>query len=389
MRGMIKLRGTVTFSIIGAFYEEFLNDLLSQKIRLDNIHSKDGIIYATSPVNKYLCIARASKKYGIRTRVIERKGLYFKVNRFTKRPGLIIGVLISAVIVNILRLYVWNIVIHNTNELTDDYVLELLDGYGITAGTLAEETNTLETERLIMLNNDRINWINIEINGSRADVYLSENTHTPNNELDLMTPCNIVAAKTGVIVDSDITSGKMLYETGSGVAEGSVIVSGAVSSESSTILVHSDGHIIAEFYEDPVFEMNYTSTEKIPTGETFTHKQLMLLGIVLPLDSNNSDISNTICTEQTEQCSLWGFELPIRIKTDTYTRYAETNVTRTEDDVRRQLENKLEMYQFNFMSNYEILSAEKDYEVTETGAVLKAHIKLRGDIGVKQPIYEH
>lgn len=383
------MSGTVTFSIIGAYCEEFLSDLISRRIKLNNIRSESGIIYAETGVGKYPKIARISKKYGVRTRVTERHGLYFRIRNFTKRPGLIVGLLVSALIVNILRMYVWNIVIHNNNELTNDYILGVLESYGITAGVPSEDTNTLETERMIMLKNDRINWINIEINGSRADVYISENNREPGTEIDFMTPCNIIAAKTGIITDTDVSSGKLLYEPGSGVAEGSVVVSGAVSSEDSTILVHSEGKIIAEFSEDVKFGLDYTTTEKVPTDETFEHRQLMLLGMVFPLDSNDSDTANTVCREQTEQCSLWGIELPIKIKTETYTRYTDKQVTRTEDDVRKQLESRLEMYEFNFLDRYDILDTEKNYEITDSGAVLSAHIKLRGDIAVKQPIYEH
>lgn len=386
---MNRLGGSVTFSIIGAYCEEFLSELLANRIRLKNINSKDGIIYAQTDIGKYPKIARAARKFGARTRVTERRGAYFRIRNFSRRPGLIAGILLSAVIVNILRLYLWNIVIHNNNELTDDYILEMLDGYGITAGTLANEANTLETERLIMLTNDKINWINIEINGSRADVYLSESDLTRNKDIDFMTPCNIVAAKTGVIVGTDVSSGKCLYEEGSGVAAGSVIVSGAVTSGDSTILVHSEGQIIAEFTEDVEFEMNYVTAEKVPTGESFVHRQLMILGMVFPLDSDDRDTTDTICSEYTEQCRLWGIELPVKIKTETYTGYNEIQVTRTEDDVRRQLESRLEMYKFNFLNGYEILDTQTSYEINDTGAILSAHIKLRGDIGIKQPIYEH
>jgi len=384
---MNSLGGTITFSIIGAYCEEFINDLINNKINLKNINSRNGIIYADTGTSQYPYIARKSKKYGVRTRVTKRHGIYFKIRGFSKRPGLIIGIIASAVLVNVLRLYIWNIVIHNNNGLTDDYILGVLENYGITAGTLANDSNTLETERRIMLTDDNINWINIEINGSRADVYLSENS--VNEKIDFMTPCNLIASHTGVIVDSEVASGNMLYEIGSGVAEGSVIVSGTVSSGDSTILVHSEAKVIAEFYDDAVFSMDYKTVENIPTGETFTHRQIMLLGMVFPMDSNNSNISDTICTEQTEQCTLWGVELPIKIKTETYTKYIGQEITRKEDDVRRILDSRLELYKLNFLNKYEILDIEKIYDFSENGGTLKAHIKLRGDITVTQPIYEH
>ena len=79
----------------------------------------------------------------------------------------------------------------------------------------------------------------------------------------------------------------------------------------------------------------------------------------------------------------------MRIKTETYRKYKEITVTRTSDDVRKQLEQRLELYINNFLREYELIDIAKTYEETETGLALNAVIKLRGNIGVKKPIYEH
>lgn len=383
-----KLGGTVTVRIIGAYCEEYINFLISNRVRLSGVRNEKGIIYADMDIYSYPFAARSAHKYGVRTRVKERHGVYFGIRKLGKRPGLVIGTFISVMTVLFLRLFVWNIEIHGNHELTNDHILNILEGYGITAGVVANDTNTLEVERNIMLTSDKIKWINIEINGSKADVYVSEIGDTSQDEIDLMTPCNIVASRTGVIVDSDISSGSMLYENGSGVAEGSVIVSGTVSSGTSTILVHSDGSVIADFYDEAVFSMDFTTTEKVPTGESFTQKQIMILGMVFPL-GREEDTSDTICTESTEQCKIFGIDIPVKIKTDTYTRYNDVTVTRKTEDVRRILDQQFEMYKFSFLKQYELLDAEKTYDVSDTGVSLKVRMKLRGDIGVKQPIYTH
>ncbi len=382
------LFGTVTFSMIGAYCEKYIGELFSRKIKLKNIRSEKGILYADIGVHDYPAAARLSGKYGVRTRVLTRRGAYFRIRKLGSRPGLIAGILISAAVVMILRLFVWNIQIHGNNELSDEYILGLLEEQGITAGVLANNTNTLEAERRIMMKTDRIKWINIEINGSRADVYLNEASESSDNDIDFMTPCNIVAAHTGVIVDSDISSGNMLYENGSGVAEGSVIVSGTVSSGTSTVLVHADGSVIAEFYDEPQFSMDFTTVEKVLSGESFTRRQIMILGMVFPLDGGEN-VSDAICSPETVQLSVAGIEIPVKIRTETYTRYEEVTVTRKTEDVRRILEQQLELYTDNFLKKYEILDTEKNYNISDTGIVLKARIKLRGDIAVKQPIYTH
>jgi Putative stage IV sporulation protein YqfD. len=381
--------GKVTFSLIGAYCEELINELSEKRIALDNIGNTDGIIYADTSASNYPYIARLSRKYGVRSRVVSKKGAYFRLLRLRKRPGLIAGIFVSSVMVLTLRLFVWHIEIHGNETLTNEYMLGLLEQNGFTAGVLANDTDALNAERRIMLSSDLIRWINIEVNGSRADVYMNENTASVKPEVDQKTPCNIVAERDGVIVDTNVTSGKLMYEKGSGVAKGCVIVSGTVSSGDSLILVHSDAEIIAEFTEEKEFGMAYTTVEKVMSDKVSEHRQLMLFGIVIPLDGGVSDTSNTICTQTTEQCRLFGFDIPAKIRTDTYRGYSEITVTRTSDDVRRALERELEMYIHNFLNKYEVIKVEKSFEETADGLSLKAVIHLKGNIAVKKPIYEH
>ena len=144
-----------------------------------------------------------------------------------------------------------------------------------------------------------------------------------------------------------------------------------------------------DFTDKIDFEMDYTTTEKLPSDDSFIHRQLMILGIVIPLDGNNRNTENTICTESTSDLSIGGLTLPVKIRTEQYNRYSETRITRKADDIRRILENRLEMYIYNFCKDYEVLDVQKVFEETGTGLRLKAAISLRGDIGVKKPIYEH
>lgn len=379
----------VTLSAVGAYCEEFINELFDNGIHAANIRNKNNVIYMDVSANNYLYIARLSRKYGVRVRIYEKKGKGSLLSILRKRPGLVVGIPLSVFMVLMLRLYVWDIRIHGNDSLTDDYMLKLLEQYGFTAGVLANDTDALNAERNIMLDSDRIRWINIEVNGSRADVYMKENNADSLPDVDAKTPCNIVASRSGVIVDTNVTSGKLMYEKGSGVAEGSVIVSGTVSSGDSLILVHSDAEIIADFTEECEFSMNYTTTEKVPSDEYFTHRQLMLLGMVIPLDGNDSDTFDTFCTEYTEQISLFGIELPVRVRTENYRKYTEKQITRKNDDVRRALEQQLELYKHNFLKEYEVLDVSKAYSETNDGLTLSAVISLRGNIAVKKPIYEH
>ncbi len=381
--------GKVRFGMIGAYCERFIDEMIASKIRIEGISNENGVIYAEVSVRNYPKIARLSRKYGVQVRIKEKKGAYFRFSGLRKRPGLIVGTFAAVFIVLLLRLFIWHIEIHGNEELTDSYMLGLLEQYGFTSGAFANGTDALTAERNILMGSDRINWINIEVNGSRADVYISEEKSGTKDDVDFKTPCNIVAGRSGILVDADVSSGKLMYEKGSGFAEGSVIVSGTVSSGNTMIIVHSDAKITADFFEDVEFSMNYTTVEKVPTGSSSERKQLMLFGMVILLPSAGVSTENTVCTEQTEECTLFGIKLPLKIKTETYTAYREEPVTRKQEDIIRLLNSRLELYKYNFLRDYEILDTVTYLDETDEGLTLRARIKLRGDIGVKKPIYEH
>ena len=111
--------------------------------------------------------------------------------------------------------------------------------------------------------------------------------------------------------------------------------------------------------------------------------------MVIPLDGNDSDTSDTVCDEYTEQIKLFGFDLPLKVRTENYRRYREISVTRKDEDIRRILEQQLEQYINNFLKEYEVRDIEKTFKETENGLSLDAVISLRGNIAVKNPIYEH
>ena len=67
--------GNVLFSAFGAYCEEYINDLFSRKILIKNIRNENNIFYAETAAKYYPRIARLSRKYGVRTSVVRRKGL--------------------------------------------------------------------------------------------------------------------------------------------------------------------------------------------------------------------------------------------------------------------------------------------------------------------------
>ena len=381
------LGGKITVSIIGAYCERYINGLFDERIPLSDIRNEKGVIYAQARRKDYLKIAKLSRKYGARVRVVRKKGLFFRILKYRKRVGLILGTALAALMILILRQFVWHIDIHDNYILTDDYILRELEENGLTAGTLSSKADVTGIERRLMRNDDNIQWINIEINGSRADVYINESGEEAAEEIAVNVPCNVIAGRDGVIVESEVYSGNLLYENGSGVIKGGIIVSGVVSSgNGGLILAHADAKIIAEYTDKASFSMDRLSLEKVPGSEVYEHDQLMLLGFVFPLDSPPADTSDMICTEYTQGFTFCGIELPFKIRHEKYIKQKSVTVEYKTEDIYASLDKQLELYIENMFGDQELIDVKKSYESYDGGIRLDAEIKLRGNIAKQQVI---
>lgn len=389
MKRLFSLTGSVTFSIIGGFAEEFVSEVIANGIDIGNIHNDNNIIYADVRRIDYLKISGIAKKHRVRIRVQKRHGIYFKVSKARKRTGILMGVLIASLVLLATQQFIWKIEIHGADKLSENLILETISENGIKLGALLSGIDSNEAEIRLKSTLKNISWVNIEINGSRADVYVRETDSIKKSEISLKTPCNVVAGRTGVIVETEVYSGTLIYPKGSGVSKGNVIVSGIVNDGADNIIMaHANAKIIAEFTETVEVRQDYTTVEKEKNGISETEKELMLFGFVFPITDTVSVTENKVCTEQIENCTLFGFNLPWKIKINTYTSYDDISVTRTAEDAMRLAEQKIEIYCNNFFSEYEVLDIIKTIKNDETGITIIADVKLKGNIAVQQEIKE-
>ena len=387
MKRNFSLCKEVTFTAIGAYIEDFITELVKSGVKSREINNSDGVLYIRIKRRDYRKAAEISQKHGVRIRVYKRHGFVFKLNKKKKYYGITVGVVIASFLTVFLQNFVWKINIHSINDYSDTLILNTLAENGISLGSYVGNIDANSTELQSKLEINGISWLKIEVNGSRVDVYLNEEKNVEFPKISRKTPCNVIAGKTGVIIDTEVYSGTLLYEKGSGVAEGKVIVSGVVNDGADNlIMTHANAKIIADFSETVEFRQDYKTIEKTINKTYIKEKELMLLGFVIPITEKAEKNNNQICEETIDNCYFLGYELPWKIKTNFYKEYDEIEVIRTNEDVNRILEQKLELYCKNFLSEFEILDISEKYEYDDKGITLTASIKLRGNIAVQQEI---
>lgn len=379
--------GYVKFSLIGTDCEEFLSYSLNGGIRIYDIENDEGVIYAKISPSQYFLLSKMRRGFHIRMRITEKRGLWFRAYRYRNRYGIITGALAYGLILLLCSGIVWDITIAGNERISDESVLEFLAENGIYPGASRKDINTTVTELSALLSFEDLAWISIESEGSRVNVKLNERIANAENGLSMSTPCNIVASHGGIIIDAEVYRGTLLYEIGSGVAEGDIIVSGIVNDGAGNISVnHADAKIIAEYEEEISFYQQFNTVEKVKTNEKYHSEYYKLFGFTFP-QAVQQYSDGYIYTSNSYEVKFLGIKMPWTRVVVEGTKTEDVEVTRTVNDVKRLLEHELEMYEMNFLKNVEIVDREIEYERDENGIKLVCSFTLRSNIASQSEIF--
>lgn len=381
--------GYVRFNGLGGFPEKLISNIIKDNISIWQLTQGKASISGNVAVSDYSKVSRMGKKYGVRIRVAEKHGFFFKINPYRKRWGLVVGSVCCVGIIAILSSFIWDVEVSGNEKLSSVQICNVLEQIGISQGVqrLSFNTNACEIKAKLLL--DDIAWISIEREGSRVYAKINERVKVDEPDIPIDVPCNIVADFDGQLITAEVYKGTLNVQKGSGVYKGQLLVSGAVADGGGNMLyLHADGNFIAECVEEQEFYMPFTKTELIPNGETTQLNYALIFGYTIPLFFSEPDVdyNNITYKEETKNTTLFNFTTPLKFRTGYYTEYTKQEVTRTNSDLITILEQQKQDYEENFLADAEIVKAEKEFIPEKDGIRLKITYTLRKQIGKKQEI---
>ncbi len=377
----------VKFRLIGANCEEFLSEAFNRGIKIYDSVNEKGVYYAKTTPYNYVALSKLKRSFYIQMKVVEKHGICFKLNKYKYRYGVLFGIAAFSLIVFLCSSIVWDIKITGNKKIPSDSVLSFLAENGIYPGASRKSVNTTLTELKAILNYKDLAWISIEQEGSRVNVKITERIDDLYSGLPVSIPCNLVAERDGKLIYAEIYEGKMMYELGSGVKAGDVVVSGFVSdSEGNQTVHHANGKVIAEFEQEVSFYQSFTSTEKIKTKDIYYKDYIKLFGFTFP--NSKSDYKDGYSyTSESYAVSFLGIKMPWNKIRITGTRTENIEVTRSVNDVKRLLEQELNNYEQNFLNNYVITKRDINYERDDNGIKIICKYVLQGNILSQKEIF--
>lgn len=276
------VRGTVTFEVRGDFAERFLNLLGRNGIPVFYTQWSDGGFVAQTTVKSYFRIRPYVRRTHVRVRVVKRQGLPFLMRRYSKRMGLIVGIALFILCINLSGGFVWEIQLNGNHLVPDDDILQTLEEGGLVRGSWKKSLNVNDLAMRLREAYPQIIWSAVNLVGSVAEVEISEQAEVEQPEST--DPCNVVASRAGQIVRMEVYDGQAVLQKGDAVQKGQLVVSGVVkSTKGITILRHASAQVLVEYSEQKTVTVPLTQTLKVPDSGMVNLRYLNLGKLRIPL----------------------------------------------------------------------------------------------------------
>ena len=270
-------RGTVKFRVSGAQPERILNFCAVRGIEFWSASPcTDLSVTFTAFSSDRAAIMAQSGKNGLEIELISEKGGR-KLARSAKRRAVFIILTLSCVtLAAVSSLFLWNIEIEGNNKLSDAQILRVLSECGVDYGTFWPSLSSDEVRSYVVSEMPEIAWLSLNVRSSKAQIVVHERVDKP-EIVNEKAPCDIVAAKSGVIKRMSVLEGESAAVEGSAVAQGDVLVRGLMSSETGDErYVHSMAQVIADTWYEISAQTPFIEERKTEKGHTDTAFSLII-----------------------------------------------------------------------------------------------------------------
>ena len=162
-----------------------------------------GCLCFTLPLPECAALERIFASRGIEFTITRERGLRFLLRRYSKRPGILVGLLIFFVMIGAGRQFIWTLDVAGNENVSANEILSELESLGCRVGTYIPGIDFDRLHSDFLLADRRFAWIAVNLRGTHATVEVRESL-TPPPVPDEDTPYNLVADEEGFIESVDI-----------------------------------------------------------------------------------------------------------------------------------------------------------------------------------------
>ena len=379
-------KGTVDFYAEGADAESFYTFCSKNGIEIISPQKNGYGFFAKTEAKNYKKLKKPAKKYGIKLKLIKKQGFCFFVKNNRIKIGFVFGFVFTFMFTVLMNLFVWEInVIGNQNTPTEN-IIKSAEEMGLFTGTFSKNHFVQDIEWYIFRENPGLASVEINIQGSVANILINERKTETEMVPDDDVPINLVASKYGVIEKMNVYDGKEVVKPGDAVLKGDLLVSAVYEdSHNKLTLKHARADIIAK--------TDYNIKVEFPLKKTIIEKdkikkktyKIRFLGKDF-LIGNSKNCEDFPFEKKSKQLYFFGIKLPISIIKTTYFNLKENTITYSFEDGKTEAYSILSKKEKTEMKEMEILSRKTTEIIKNEKYMIEADYIVLMNIAKEQPI---
>ncbi|MGI6669429.1 MAG: sporulation protein YqfD [Acetivibrionales bacterium] len=328
------LRGYVIIVVEGYFIEKFVNICARRQILLWDImaQGRQSVVMKMS-IRGFKLIRPVARKTKCRVRLKKKTGLPFVFNRYRRRKAFFAGAVLFIALLYIMISFIWSVEINGNKKLQTVELEKALARHGVKTGVLKYRIDTNKAVTGMMLDIGDISWISINVKGTKVRVDVRERIEIP-YIIPKHIPCDVVAAKDGIIKRIIATEGIEAAAEGDSVRKGQVLISGSIPLKEGNDrfkTVHAMGTVIARTWYEEEVPVITKVTERVKTGRVINDHALVLFSCKIDLLRRKNKFSCYSATETRKKLKI-GNDLVFPVEWVTVTYSEEQTVEAAIDE---------------------------------------------------------
>ncbi len=376
---------TVYIECEGGFPERFLNEARDRNVALWNVTRRDISLFCCCRAADYRALRPAAKAASVRMRVRERRGVWFRVRPFRRRFGWACGLVLFAVILNLLSARIWVVRVNGNEQVSETAIRDVLRPLGVYEGAVFDKVDLPHVQLTALEQLPQVVWLTVNQVGSVAYVEVRERSAT--EPITAKEPSNLVAARDGVIVSIDCESGQAAVKVGDAVTKGSLLIGGVVDSKVGPLLKHAQGTVTARTERELTVTVPFAEEVPSDTPTTIVRPSLYVLGLRLPLYTSGKpwhDAQTTL-----HALRAYGKALPIGIEVQKQAKEETVTVVRSEQEAYDEALLRLKAGRSEWGDTVRVEKEHIAAQKTENGWTVRATYTCIEPIGVNQSLQMH
>lgn len=323
----------------------------------------------------------------VELRHFEYATLSQRLRKYRRRFGILAGIIVGAIACVYFSSVVVTIDVEGNSRVSTDTVLSALEELDVTYGSRISDINFTYCENELRLMVEGVSWAGIRRTGNRIVIEITEIVEKPEMTIERV-PCNVVSQRQAQIISTSVYDGQLMRIVGDYVMPGDLLISGVIEDSKGHVTKHHAMGRITGIYEETIsFTEEFRSSVKKPTGNTRSERYLRLFNAEIPLFFGSNEYESYLTEEREKKILLGEKELPLGIvaKNITETEYTESVFSKEELDLR--IQEKIFLYEKNFLSEVKILDREIVTEQKENSLTYTVKYTIEGEIGIQKEIF--